>query len=162
MLTFFVNKISLISLLTFCNKVLFDLAYDNAAVCPSLNSKNYMQSEPLQSAQTVTIYKAPQKGKGQKLLNEGFQPVDFPYNPPYVDGSCYFAGPNDRSIAEEFNQSYQEGVLEVVIDRVSYDKYFKPLEYRYDEKDNHERIEVVIPQILFPVLNQFPRVLKSR
>ncbi len=118
-----------------------------------------MQSEPLQS---VTIYKAPQKGKGQKLLDVGFQPVDFPYNPPYVDGSCYFAGPNDRSIAEEFNQSYQEGVLEVVIDRVSYDKYFKPLEYRYDEKDNDERIEVVIPQILFPVLNQFPRVLKPR
>jgi hypothetical protein len=121
-----------------------------------------MQSEQLQSIQTVTIYKAPQKGKGQKLLDEGFQPVDFPYNPPYVDGSCYFAGPNDRSIAEEFNQSYQEGILEVFIDQVSYYKYFKPLEYRYDEKDNCERIEVVIPQTLFPALNQFPRVLKSR
>jgi hypothetical protein len=121
-----------------------------------------MQSEPLQFAQTVIIYKAPQKGKGQKLLDEGFQPVDFPYNPLYVDGSCYFAGPNDRSIAEEFNQSYQDGVLEVLIDQVSYDKYFKPLEYRYDEKDNCERIEVVIPQSLFSVLNQFPRVLKPR
>ncbi|MCA6588996.1 MAG: hypothetical protein IM522_07085 [Pseudanabaena sp. M109S1SP1A06QC] len=121
-----------------------------------------MQSEQLQSVQTITIYKAPQKGKGQKLLDEGFQPVDFPYNPPYVDGSCYFAGPNDRSIAEEFNQSYQDGILEVLIDQVSYDKYFKPLEYRYDEKDNCERVEVVIPQSLFPVLNQFPRVLKSR
>ena len=121
-----------------------------------------MQSAQLQSAPTVTIYKAPQKGKGQKLLDEGFQPVDFPYNPPYVDGSCYFAGPNDRSIAEEFNKSYQDGVLEVLIDQVNYDKYFKPLEYRYDEKDNCERIEVVIPQSLFSVLNQFPRVLKSR
>ena len=121
-----------------------------------------MHSEQLQPSQTVTIYKAPQKGKGQKLLDEGFQPVDFPYNPPYVDGSCYFAGPDDRSIAEEFNQSYQDGVLEVSIDQASYNKYFKPLEYRYDEKDNRERIEVVIPQNLFPVLNQFPRVLKPR
>ncbi|WP_243146870.1 hypothetical protein [Scytonema sp. UIC 10036] len=61
--------------------------------------------------ETVTIYKAPQKRKGQKLLKEGFQPVDFPYNPPYADGNCYFAGPNDRSIAEEYNQSYKEGIL---------------------------------------------------
>jgi hypothetical protein len=121
-----------------------------------------MQSEQPQFAQSVTIYKAPQKRKGQKLLKEGFQPVDFPYNPPYIDGSCYFAGPNDRSIAEEFNQSYKEGVLEVLIDQASYDKYFKPLEYRYDEKDNCERIEVVVPQTLFPILNQFPRVLKPR
>jgi hypothetical protein len=120
-----------------------------------------MQSEQPQSAQAVTIYKAPQKGKGQKLMKDGFQPVDFPYNPPYVDGSCYFAGPNDRSIAEEFNQSYKEGILEVFIDQISYDKYFKSLEYRYDEKDNCERIEVVVPQTLFSILNQFPRVLKS-
>ena len=121
-----------------------------------------MQSDRLQLAQIVTIYKAPQKGKSQKLLDEGFQPVDFPYNPPYVDGSCYFAGPNDRSIAEEFNLSYQDGILEVLIDQVSYDQYSKALEYRYDEKDNRERIEVVIPQSLFPILNQFPRVLKSQ
>ncbi|NJN85314.1 MAG: hypothetical protein HC881_02005 [Leptolyngbyaceae cyanobacterium SL_7_1] len=114
------------------------------------------------STQTVIIYKAPQKGKGQKLLKEGFQPVDFPYNPPYLDGSCYFAGPNDRSIAEEFNQSYKEGILEVSIDQVSYEQDFKSLEYRYDEKSDCERIEVVIPQSLFPILNQFPRVLKPR
>jgi hypothetical protein len=119
-----------------------------------------MQSEQIQSAQIVTIYKAPQKGKGQKLLKEGFQPVDFPYNPPYVDGCCYFASPNDRSIAEEFNQSYKEGVLEVIIDQASYNQHFKAFEYRYDEKDNCERMEVVIPQSLFPILNQFPRVLK--
>lgn len=115
-----------------------------------------------QPTQSVTIYKAPQKGKGQRLLNEGFQPVDFPYNPPYVDGSCYFAGSNDRSIAEEFNQSYKEVILEVVIDWETYKQYFKPLEYRYDEKDGVERIEVVVPQSLFPILNQFPRVLKPR
>jgi hypothetical protein len=119
-----------------------------------------MQSQQPQSAQIVTIYKAPQKGKGQKLLKEGFQPVDFPDNPPYLDGNCYFAGPSNRTIAEEFNQSYKEGILEVTIDKASYEQHFKPLEYRYDEKDNCERIEVVVPQKLFPILNQFPRILK--
>ncbi|NJP09223.1 MAG: hypothetical protein HC866_06820 [Leptolyngbyaceae cyanobacterium RU_5_1] len=121
-----------------------------------------MRSSQSQPTQTVTIYKAPQKGKGQKLLKEGFQAIDFPNNPPYTDGSCYFAGPNDRSIAEEFNHSYKEGILEVSINRASYDQYFKPLEYRYDEKDGSERIEVIVPQSLFSILNQFPRVLKPR
>ena len=121
-----------------------------------------MQSGQSQATQIITIYKAPQRGKGQKLLKEGFQPVDFPHNPPYVDGSCYFAGPNDRSIAEEFNQSYKEGILEVLIDQASYDQYFKLFEYRYDEKDNCERIEVVVPQNFFPILNEFPRVLKPQ
>jgi hypothetical protein len=104
----------------------------------------------------------PQKGKGEKLLKEGFQPADFPYNPPYEDGNCYFAGPLDRSVAEEYNQNYQEGILEVIIDKLTYEEYFKPLEYRYDEKDGKERIEVIIPQSLFSVLNKFPRVLKLR
>ena len=121
-----------------------------------------MQSGQWQSTQAVTIFKAPQKGKGKKLLKEGFQSTDFPYNPPYTDGSCYFAGPNDRSIAEEFNDSYKEGILEVFIDRASYDRYFKSLEYRYDEKDGIERMEVVVPRRLFSILSQFPRVLKPR
>ena len=120
-----------------------------------------MQPGQPQSRQFITIYKAPQKGKGKKLLEEGFQAAYFPYNPPYLDGNCYFAGSNDRSIAEEFNQSYKEGILEVVIDLESYEQDFKPLECRYDEKDNRERIEVVVPQRLFPVLNQFARVLKQ-
>ena len=66
----------------------------------------------MQPAETVTIYKAPQKGKGQKLLKEGFQPVDFPYNPP--------------------------------------------------SKKGRERIEVIVPQELFLILNKFPRVLKPQ
>jgi hypothetical protein len=114
-----------------------------------------MQPGQSLSSQLITIYKAPQRGKGQKLLEEGFQPEDFPYDPPYFDGNCYFAGPNDRSIAEEFNQSYKEGILEVTIDQESYEKDFKPLEYCYDEKDDCKRIEVVIPQNLFPILKSW-------
>jgi hypothetical protein len=121
-----------------------------------------MQSSQVQPIQSITIYKAPQPGKGQKFLKEGFQPADFPYNPPYTDGNCYFAGAADRSIAEEFNESYQEGILEVSIDLMGYEAYFKPLEYRYDEKDSRNRIEVVIPQHLFAFLNQCSRILKPR
>lgn len=121
-----------------------------------------MQPDQSSSGKSRRIYKAPQKGKGQKLLKEGFQPADFPYNPPYLDGNCYFAGPNDRSIAEEFNQSYQEGILEVAIDQKNYDQDFKSLEHRYDEKDGVDRMEVVVPQSLFPTLNRFPRILKPR
>jgi hypothetical protein len=121
-----------------------------------------MQSGQPSPTQPVTIYKAPQKGKGSKILEDGFQSSDFPYNPPYFDGLCYFAGPNDRDIAEEFNGSYKEGTLEVSIESSIYEQDFKLLEYRYDEKGDRERIEVVVPPSLFPVLNQCPRVLKPR
>lgn len=128
----------------------------------TIEREKLMQSSQLQPSQSIIIYKAPQSGKGQKLLEEGFQSADFPYNPPYMNGNCYFAGSQDRSIAEEFNESYKSGILEVTIDALAYDQYFKPLEYRYDEKDGCDRIEVIIPQNLFPILNQFPRILKPR
>jgi hypothetical protein len=112
------------------------------------------------AAGTVTIYKAPQKGKAQKLLKDGFLPVDFPYAPGDADGNAYFAGPNDRSIAEEYNLSYKEGILEVAIDQATYDSTFKPLERRYDVKNGRARMELPVPQRLFPTLNKFPRVLK--
>ncbi|MGB3293087.1 MAG: hypothetical protein WBB01_08880 [Phormidesmis sp.] len=111
---------------------------------------------------TITLYKAIQKGKRTRFLEYGFQPADFPYNPPYFDGCFYFAGPDDRSIAEEFNQNYQGGILEVTMDQVTYERYFKSLEYCYDVGDDCERIEVVVPQELLPMLNQFPRVLKPQ
>jgi hypothetical protein len=44
----------------------------------------------------------------------------------------------------------------VFIDRAIYERYFKLLECRYDDKDGCERIEMVIPQQLFPILNQCP------
>jgi hypothetical protein len=71
-----------------------------------------MQSGQAQFPQIVTIYKAPQKYQGQNLLlEEGFQPTDFSYNSPYLDGSWYLAGTNDRSIAEEFNQNFKNAFL---------------------------------------------------
>ncbi|MEG4148446.1 hypothetical protein QUA24_21250 [Microcoleus sp. Pol12B5] len=72
-----------------------------------------MQSGQAQFPQTVTIYKAPHKYQGQKLLEEGFQPTDFSYNSTYLDGNCYFAYPNDRSIAEEFNHNFKNAFLKL-------------------------------------------------
>jgi hypothetical protein len=108
------------------------------------------------SQQTVTIYKAPQPGKAEKLLKEGFQSSDFPYDPPYADGKCYFASPTSRSLAEEYNNHYKQGILEVTIDKETYDQLFKSLERPYQGSST---IELAIPHRLFPILNQFPRIL---
>ncbi|MHC5823869.1 MAG: hypothetical protein ACYT04_50550 [Nostoc sp.] len=107
--------------------------------------------------QTVTIYKAPQKGKGEKFLKDGFHPPDFPYNPPNADGKCYFAAPSSRSLAQEYCKYYKDGILEVTIDQETYDRYFKPLEKPYQGGPD---IELAIPHRLFLILNQFPRFLK--
>lgn len=107
--------------------------------------------------ETVTIYKAPQKGKGQKFLKDGFYPADFPYSPPNADGKCYFAAPNSRSLAEEYCKYYKDGVLEVTIEQETYNQYFKPLEKPYQ---GGLYIELAIPHSFFPILNQFPRFLK--
>lgn len=109
--------------------------------------------------QTVTIYKAPQPGKAEKFLKNGFQSTDFPHTPPYADGKCYFASSNSRSLAEEYNNHYQQGILEVLIDKEIYDQQFKPLERPYQ---GSSRIELPIPHGLLPILNQFPRILKPQ
>jgi hypothetical protein len=113
---------------------------------------------PASSEQTVTIYKAPQPGKAEKLLKDGFQAADFPHNPPYADGKCYFAGPNSRSLAEEYSNHYKQGILEVTIDKQTYDRLFKPLERTYQGGPS---IELAVPHSLFPILNQFTRFLKQ-
>jgi hypothetical protein len=109
--------------------------------------------------QTVTIYKATQKGKGQRLVEQGFQPADFPYRPPTADGKCYFAAPNSRDLAEEYHRYYKDGILEVTIDSGIYEQYFKALEKPYQ---GSEQVELPVPHDLFPILNQYPRILKPR
>lgn len=107
----------------------------------------------------ITIYKATQKGKGQNIVERGFHPADFPYHPPHADGKCYFAAPNSRSLAEEYHRYYKDGILEVTIDPEIYEQYFKPLEKPYQGGD---QFELPVPHDLFPILNQYPRVLKPR
>ncbi|MEX0269922.1 hypothetical protein AB3R30_12320 [Leptolyngbyaceae cyanobacterium UHCC 1019] len=109
--------------------------------------------------ETVTIFKATQKGKGQQLVEQGFQSADFPYRPSTADGKCYFAAPNSRGLAEEYHRYYKDGILEVTIELAIYERYFKPLERPYQ---GGEQVELPIPHDLFPILNQYPRVLKPR
>jgi hypothetical protein len=113
----------------------------------------------LTPAQAITIYKATQKEKGQKLLERGFHPDDFPHHPPMADGKCYFAAPDSRNLAEEYLQYYKDGILEVTIESEIYIQYFKPLEKPYQ---GGEKVELAIPHDLFSLLNQYPRVLKAR
>ena len=72
----------------------------------------------------------------------------------------YQIGKPVERVIEEYNQSYKDGILEVIIDQATYDSAFKALERRYDVKDGRVRTELPVPQRLFPTLNKFPRVLK--
>ena len=111
----------------------------------------------MDARQTVAIYKATQRGKGQQLLKEGFLPDNFPYSPPNADGKCYFAAPNSRSLAEEYNKYYKDGILEVTIALEAYDDHFRSLERAYQ---GGAQVELAIPHSLFSILNKFPRALK--
>ncbi len=113
----------------------------------------------MSTKETITIYKATQKGKGQHFVEQGFQPADFPYSPPYADGKCYFAAPNSRGLAEEYHRYYKDAILEVKMDLETYNRYFLPLERPYQ---GGEYRELPISHDLFPLLNQYPRVLKPR
>ncbi|MFB8789714.1 MAG: hypothetical protein U7123_12865 [Potamolinea sp.] len=57
------------------------------------------------------------------------------------------------------NTHYKQGILEVTIDKQTYDQTFQPLERLYQ---GGPTIELAVPYSLFPTLNQFPRVLKQQ
>jgi hypothetical protein len=69
------------------------------------------------------------------------------------------AAPCSRGLAEEYQRYYKDGILEVTIDSAIYAQYFKPLERPYQ---GGEQVELPVPRDLFPILNQYPRALKSR
>src|SRR4051812_29388091 len=71
---------------------------------------------------TTTIYKAPQRGMGKKLLEQGFHPEDFATG----DMRAYFA--KERKLAEEFAEHYGEGVLDVEMLSDIYDARIKKYE----------------------------------
>jgi len=63
----------------------------------------------LKQSQFTKLHK---KGEAKSYWRRDFNPLIFPTILPTLTGVAT-AGPNDRSIAEEFNQSYNEGILEV-------------------------------------------------
>jgi hypothetical protein len=69
------------------------------------------------NADYTTIYKAPQRGMGKKLLKEGFHPEDF--SDPGGDNLSYFA--KEKELADIYAKHYGEGILEVDIPKDIYD-----------------------------------------
>ena len=109
------------------------------------------------NSDSQSIYKAPQPGKGQKLLNEGFHPEDFPSGGPYADGKAYFA--KERALAEQYS-GYGEGILEVEIPKSIYDARIKPYEMPY--LSDPKFTEIPIPPSEFDVLNNAFRRLHDK
>jgi hypothetical protein len=106
---------------------------------------------------THSIFKAPQPGKGQRLLNQGFHPEDFPSGGPYADGKAYFA--KERGLAEQYS-GYGEGILEVEIPKSVYDARIKPHEIPY--LSDPRFTEIPIPPSEFDVLNNALRRLHDK
>jgi hypothetical protein len=110
----------------------------------------------------VTLYKAPGKGMTQKLLDQGFQPEDFPGDPRsngYPDGRAYF-GLHDRGkdIALDYagRGGYDSKVIEVIIPLDEFQRYFGNDVSAYD---GVPAAQVAIPNTSFDILNRYPRTL---
>ena len=99
-----------------------------------------------------SIYKAPQKGLGDILRDQGFHPKNF--SDPDGDNLAYFA--KQRRLAEEFARSYGDGVLEVQIPQDIYDSRISRYEFPYQ---GGPEIEIPIPHSEFDVLNEATRIL---
>ncbi len=105
----------------------------------------------------VTIYKAPQTGMGQKLLQYGFHSVDFsdPEDPyTQANNAAYFA--KERVLAEKYERFYHDGILEVDIKKDIYNARIKQYEKPYE---GGPLTEIPIPTKDFDVLNSAIRRL---
>ncbi|MFE2722757.1 SpvB/TcaC N-terminal domain-containing protein [Kitasatospora sp. NPDC059327] len=99
----------------------------------------------------VSIYKAPQPGMGDKFMLRGFLKEDFPSGDG-MNGYAYFAGPNDRALAEEYARSYNGGVIEIRIPKSDYDLIWKRFEKPYE---GGPRAELEIPGDTVTALNAY-------
>ncbi|MFJ6365217.1 RHS repeat-associated core domain-containing protein [Streptomyces globisporus] len=100
----------------------------------------------------VPLYKAPQRGTGKRLREQGFLEEDFPEDGPYADGKAYFA--KKAGLAEKYAKHYGEGVIVINVPADDYRQYFK----RYEEPyEGGPEIEVPIPNSDFERLNKYER-----
>ncbi|NYZ70071.1 hypothetical protein H0A36_29070 [Endozoicomonas sp. SM1973] len=98
---------------------------------------------------TVSIFKAPQRGKGADQYNNGYNTKDF------CDGDqcAYFA--KDKSLAEDYAKHYGEGVIELKVPQEVYESRLKIYEYKYQ---GGSQIELPIPHSEFDILNSVERI----
>ncbi len=72
---------------------------------------------------TVSLFKASQRGLGESHYANGYKPGDFPGN------GAYFA--REKEIADSYAVHYGEGVIETRVPRGVYDEHFAQLEMNY-------------------------------
>jgi RHS repeat-associated protein len=103
--------------------------------------------------ETVSLWRAPRAGREE--LTNGYSVANHPKD-AFSDGNAYFAGPNSRSLAEEYARHgpYEDGVLEVRIDKATFEEQFRPFESPYQGGPD---TEVPVPQEMFDLLNSYPR-----
>jgi RHS repeat-associated protein len=97
--------------------------------------------------QTVSLFKAPQRGMGDCMYTHGFQASQFQDG----DQTAYFT--RDRSVAEKYADAYGEGIIEVVMPKRDFDAKFAQYEHGYDGHST----QVGIPASKVSQLNQYPR-----
>ena len=98
---------------------------------------------------TVSIFKAPQRGKGADQYNNGYNVKDFCTG----DQCAYFA--KDRALAEDYAKHYGEGVIELQIPKSTYDARLKQYEYNYQGGPYKE---LPVPHSEFEVQNDAERI----
>ncbi|MBU1430665.1 hypothetical protein KKF91_08935 [Myxococcota bacterium] len=74
----------------------------------------------------------------------------------FSDGNAYFAGPESRSLAQQYARHgpYEDGVLEIKIESSAFEKHFRSFEKKYQ---GGPQTELAIPNHMFELLNKFPR-----
>jgi len=97
----------------------------------------------------ISIFKAPQPGKGKKLFEDGFDPVNFSEG----DQTAYSS--KEMGLAEEYAHHYGEGVIELKIPKSVYKARIAQYEYLYQSGPN---TELSVPHNEFDVLNSAKRV----
>jgi hypothetical protein len=129
------------------------------AVSSSLNS-NASEGAAGAADDTVSLYRAPQRGQAPGP----FDHKDFPgrggLNTGEPDGRAYFSP--DRSVVEPYAKSYGRGTTRVDVPRASYERMLRTLEgvddaglYPYQGGPS---MELAIPRWLIPWINKFPMV----
>ena len=97
---------------------------------------------------TVSLFKASQRGLGESHYTSGYKPEDFPGN------GAYFA--RQREISESYAVHYGEGVIETRIPRSVYDENFAQYEMVY--LGTPPGAEFAIPPGKLELLNRFERI----
>jgi RHS repeat-associated protein len=107
----------------------------------------------------VDIYKAPGKNMTDKLLDDGFDPADFPGSGNgFPDGNAYFGMHDEgRQIALDYagRGAYDGTVIRVRIPQADFDKYFSKYVTSYDGRPG---AQIAIPNTVFDLLNSYPRL----